>query len=181
MSSLRATVVGGSLSGLCAALALAADGAEVVLFERDRELGAGVAGLGVERSLLERVTGASPFGATDVPALPVITSNRDSTAWMLIHQWLRSLIDRRPRITLHHGAEVMQIRADASGPTVVTSVGPFAADLLTVKQFAAAALTAAALGSSCGEKACGLFSELFKKLEVRAVPGIRVEDQAGIR
>src|SRR5712672_4527949 len=40
--------------------------------------------------------------------------------------------------------------------------------------FAAAALTAAALGSSCGEEACGLFGELFRKLEVRAVPGIRV-------
>jgi len=45
----------------------------------------------------------------------------------------------------------------------------------------AATLTAAALGSSCGEEACGLFGELFKKLEVRAVPGIRVEDQPGIR
>jgi hypothetical protein len=41
--------------------------------------------------------------------------------------------------------------------------------------------TAAALGSSCGEEACGLFGELFRKLEVRAVPGIRVEDQPGIR
>jgi hypothetical protein len=45
----------------------------------------------------------------------------------------------------------------------------------------AAALTGAALGSSCGEEACGLFCELFRKLEVRAVPGIRVEDQPGIR
>jgi hypothetical protein len=40
---------------------------------------------------------------------------------------------------------------------------------------------AAALGSSSGEEARGLFGELFKKLEVRAVPGIRVEDQPGIR
>src|SRR5580692_3270781 len=47
--------------------------------------------------------------------------------------------------------------------------------------FAAAALTAAALGSIGGEEACGLFGELFRKLEVRAVPGIRVEDQPGIR
>jgi hypothetical protein len=96
MSPLRAIVVGGSLNGLCAVLALAADGVEVVLFERDRELGAGGAGLGVERALLGRVTDASPFGAADTAALPVITSNRDSTAWMLIYQWLRSLIDRRP-------------------------------------------------------------------------------------
>ena len=44
-----------------------------------------------------------------------------------------------------------------------------------------AGLTPAALGSSCGEEACGLFGELFRKLEVRAVPGIRVEDQPGIR
>ena len=42
-------------------------------------------------------------------------------------------------------------------------------------------LAAAALGSSCGEEARGLFGELFRKLEVRAVPGIRVEDQPGIR
>jgi len=27
------------------------------------------------------------------------------------------------------------------------------------------------------KKACGLFGELFRKLEARAVPGIRVEDQ----
>ena len=45
----------------------------------------------------------------------------------------------------------------------------------------AAELKATALGSSCGEEACGLFGELFRKLEVRAVPGIRVEDQPGIR
>jgi 2-polyprenyl-6-methoxyphenol hydroxylase-like FAD-dependent oxidoreductase len=132
MSSLRAIVVGGSLSGLCAALALAADGAEVVVLERDRGLGAGAgaAGLGVERSLLERVTDASPFGDVAVPALPVITSNRDSTAWMLIYRWLRNLIEHRPRITLHDGAEVTLVRADASGATVVAPVGPFAGDLV---------------------------------------------------
>ena len=45
----------------------------------------------------------------------------------------------------------------------------------------AAAVTAAALGSSCGEEACGLLGELFRKLEVRAVPGIRAKDQPGIR
>jgi hypothetical protein len=129
MSPLRAVVVGGSLSGLCA-LALAADGAEVVLFERDRELGAGGAGLGVERSLLGQVTDASPFGAADTAALPVITSNRDSTAWMLIYQWLRSLIDCRRRIMFQHGIEVTQVRADASGATVFTTAGPFAADLV---------------------------------------------------
>jgi hypothetical protein len=44
----------------------------------------------------------------------------------------------------------------------------------------AAALTAATSASSCGEEACGLFGELFRKLEVRAVPGIRVEDQPGV-
>jgi 2-polyprenyl-6-methoxyphenol hydroxylase-like FAD-dependent oxidoreductase len=143
MSSLRAIVVGGSLSGLSTALALAADGAEVVVFERDRELGAGGAGLGVERSLLERVTDASPFGAADVPALPVITSNRDSTAWMLIYRWLRSVIDRRPRITLHYGAEATQVRADASGATVVTPAGIFAADLVIGAPMAIEALSAA--------------------------------------
>jgi hypothetical protein len=40
---------------------------------------------------------------------------------------------------------------------------------------------AAALGSSCGEEACGLLGELLRKLEVRAVPRIWVEDQPGIR
>jgi 2-polyprenyl-6-methoxyphenol hydroxylase-like FAD-dependent oxidoreductase len=130
MSPLRAIVVGGSLSGLCAALALGADGAEVVVFERDRELGAGGAGLGVDRSLLGRVIDASPFGGASVAALPVITTNRESTAWTPIYQWLRDLIDHRPRITVHHGAEVTQVRTDASGATVVTPVGHFAADLV---------------------------------------------------
>jgi hypothetical protein len=45
----------------------------------------------------------------------------------------------------------------------------------------ASALTAAALGSSCGEEACSLFGELFRKLEVRAMPRIGVEDQPRIR
>jgi 2-polyprenyl-6-methoxyphenol hydroxylase-like FAD-dependent oxidoreductase len=130
MSALHAIVVGGSLSGLCAALALAADGADVVLYERDRELGASGAGLGVERSLLGQVTGVSPFGTTETAALPVITSNRDSTAWMLIYQWLRGLVDRCQHITLHHGIEVTRVRADAVGATVFTAAGPSAADLV---------------------------------------------------
>jgi 2-polyprenyl-6-methoxyphenol hydroxylase-like FAD-dependent oxidoreductase len=130
MSPLRVIVVGGSLSGLCAALALAADGAEVILFERDRELGAGGAGLGVERSLLGRVTDASPLGTTDTAALPVITSNRDSTAWMLIYQWLRGLINSRQRITLRHGIEVTEVRTDVSGATVLTAAGAYTADLV---------------------------------------------------
>ena len=45
----------------------------------------------------------------------------------------------------------------------------------------AAALTAAALGSSRGEGARGLFGELLRKLEVRTVPRIRIEDQPGTR
>jgi hypothetical protein len=50
-----------------------------------------------------------------------------------------------------------------------------------VNLFAAAVLTAAALGSSRGEEACGLFGKLLRKLEVRTVPGIRVEAQPGVR
>jgi len=130
MSPLRVVLVGGSLSGLCAALALAADGAEVVLFERDPELGAGGAGLGVQRQLLGQVTDASPFGAADTPALPVITSNRDSTAWTLIYRWLRNLADRRRHITLRHGIEITGVRADDDGATVLSAAGPFAADLV---------------------------------------------------
>src|SRR5580700_10194949 len=57
---------------------------------------------------------------------------------------------------------------------VMPSSGP-------VKPFAAAALTATALDSICGEEACGLFGELFIKLKVRAVPGIRIKDQPSIR
>ena len=44
-----------------------------------------------------------------------------------------------------------------------------AAPLKSITVFAEyTAHTAAALGSSCGEEACGLFGELFRKLEVRA-------------
>jgi 2-polyprenyl-6-methoxyphenol hydroxylase-like FAD-dependent oxidoreductase len=130
MPRLRAIVVGGSLSGLCAALALAADGAEVVLFERDAKLGAGGAGLGIDRSLLGQVTNASPYGTTDIAALSVVTSNRESTAWALIYQWLLDLIDRRHSITLQHGIEVTQVQAVAGGATVFTAAGCFTADLV---------------------------------------------------
>jgi hypothetical protein len=54
-------------------------------------------------------------------------------------------------------------------------------ELVDVPEPTGPAASAATLGSSCGEEAGGLFGELFKKLEVRAVPGIRVEDQPGIR
>ena len=76
----------------------------------------------------------------------------------------------------------MRERTPASRPIIerLTRFRLFASTALR-NTSTAAALTAAALGSSRGEGARGLFGELLRKLEVRTVPRIRIEDQPGTR
>lgn len=85
---LLAVVVGGSLSGLCATLALAKGGWSVVTIERAAGEPPGGAGLGLDRPLLGRITGV------DATAIPVVSGNRDSAAWSLVRQYLVDLVRR---------------------------------------------------------------------------------------
>jgi 2-polyprenyl-6-methoxyphenol hydroxylase-like FAD-dependent oxidoreductase len=96
----RAIVVGGSLGGLTCALRLARAGIEVTVVERDPAPGKGAAGLGVDRRALSAIVGEDAFRDGISPALPVIRTNRDSTAWSLLHRWLRDACAARSNIAL---------------------------------------------------------------------------------
>ena len=62
-------IVGGSIAGMASAAALHRAGHEVTVYERLSYLGDQGAGLGVNTSLIEQVTGRS---AVDITALPVV-------------------------------------------------------------------------------------------------------------
>ena len=83
---MRIIVVGGSLSGLSAAIALARLGHEVAVFERATSFSGG-AGLGVDVSLLRAVTGDSGSPA-------VIRGNRLSSSWYTVRAWLLEIASR---------------------------------------------------------------------------------------
>jgi 2-polyprenyl-6-methoxyphenol hydroxylase-like FAD-dependent oxidoreductase len=113
---MRIIIVGGSLSGLACALALDRIGHEVVVVEREKALGAGGSGLGVDRRLLSNTVGISAFGTEQAPPLAVITTNRDSTAWSTIYEWLRQRLNATS-VALTHG-EVNQIVQTPYGASI---------------------------------------------------------------
>jgi 2-polyprenyl-6-methoxyphenol hydroxylase-like FAD-dependent oxidoreductase len=124
----RCVVVGGSLVGLSAAVALSRRAIEVTVAERSPAPAAdGGGGLGVDVALLREVTGI----AADPPVLHGI--DRDSTAWHLLQRWLEEHAVRLPRVSLRRGTEVttVQPRGPDRGVTVHTARGDtFQADLV---------------------------------------------------
>jgi 2-polyprenyl-6-methoxyphenol hydroxylase-like FAD-dependent oxidoreductase len=108
-------IVGGSIVGLCTALALAGQGVHVTVLERsnNRTLEVG-GGLGVEVDLLQSVTG--------LRSKPPVCrgSDRDTTAWQLLRDWLEDGIDGVPLIDLRHDVNVSDVVAN-DGEAVVTS------------------------------------------------------------
>jgi 2-polyprenyl-6-methoxyphenol hydroxylase-like FAD-dependent oxidoreductase len=85
-------VVGGSLSGLALAAALARAGLSVTVVEQMWGEERGGTGLGVDRALLSAVTGIDAADSADVPALPVVRTHRETTTWHAIYRWLRSVV-----------------------------------------------------------------------------------------
>jgi hypothetical protein len=121
----HAAVVGGSLSGLCAGLALAPVG----WARHDNEPAVGEppgdAGLGLDRAQLSQVTGV------DATAVPVITGNRDSAAWGLVRQFLIDVVQRTAGIRFTESVTVTGVRKpDGPDRVLDSTAGPFTADVV---------------------------------------------------
>jgi 2-polyprenyl-6-methoxyphenol hydroxylase-like FAD-dependent oxidoreductase len=120
----RCVVVGGSLVGLSAAIALSRLGIEVTVAERSPQRAAdGGGGLGVDVPLLSEVTGI----ADDPPVLHGI--DRDGTAWHLLQTWLEHHAVRLPAVSMRRGTEVTVVQP--GGPDHRASVQTAQGDTLT--------------------------------------------------
>jgi 2-polyprenyl-6-methoxyphenol hydroxylase-like FAD-dependent oxidoreductase len=121
-------VTGGSLVGLSVAIAPSGFGIDVTVLERSPfRAEAGGGGLGVDVSLLRRVTGID-----DEP--PVVHgTDRDTTAWHLPQGWLEDNALRRSGITVHRGTQVTGVQpGDDEQPARVMTAegGEYRADLV---------------------------------------------------
>ena len=137
----HAVIVGGSLVGKCAALALSRDGWRVTLLERFAELTGGT-GISVDRRRLALVTGI------DADALPVVDVGFAATAWELLSALLSAELRQRPGVCVRTGERVLAVKpgSEPGSPSVVaTTDGELAAGLVvgadghasTVRRFVA--------------------------------------------
>jgi 2-polyprenyl-6-methoxyphenol hydroxylase-like FAD-dependent oxidoreductase len=109
-----ALVVGGSLTGLAVAVALARVGVQVTVVEQNQPGERGGTGLGVERRLLSQETGVDATRSAAIPALPVVRTHRETSTWHAIHGWLRAVADATGGVELREGARVDAVAQDAS-------------------------------------------------------------------
>lgn len=121
----RAVVVGASLAGLTAAVALARIGWSVTVLERSSSPLTGM-GLSIDFDLLHSITGV---GREQVPA---IDNGYSFTGWGLAHGALLSKASAHPSITVQTGITVHGVLNDSriSGAMVQTSTGNLSADLV---------------------------------------------------
>jgi 2-polyprenyl-6-methoxyphenol hydroxylase-like FAD-dependent oxidoreductase len=116
----QCVVVGGSLVGLSAAIALSRLGIDVSVLERSpARADDGGGGLGVDVTLLRQVTG--------IPEQPPVVHgvDRDTTAWHLLQGWLEEHAVRREAVTMHRGTQVTSVSQGdhAEQAAVVTEDG----------------------------------------------------------
>lgn len=109
-----AIVVGGSLTGLAAAIALGHSGVAVTVLERSTRLMTEFgAGLGIDLDLLGSLVPAQ------VATLPVVGPGRLSTSWLSLYQLLRSTAQASPLVAYRQAARVIEV-SDAAGQATAT-------------------------------------------------------------
>ena len=109
-------MVGGSLTGIATAIALARRGFEVSVLERAQSFPHG-AGLGIDLDLLRAIAGVSAEN------LPVVLGNRLSTSWNAVHAWLSHAAARQSNLSITHGVDVQDLRAAGKQVVLDTSAG----------------------------------------------------------
>jgi 2-polyprenyl-6-methoxyphenol hydroxylase-like FAD-dependent oxidoreductase len=125
-----AIVVGGSLTGLALAIALSRIGIGVTVVEQNRGQDRGGTGLGIDRELLSAVTGIDATKSALVKELPVIRTQRETSTWHAIQEWLRAAADVAGNIEVLEGARVESVVQDASGAGVRGNFEEIRADVV---------------------------------------------------
>jgi 2-polyprenyl-6-methoxyphenol hydroxylase-like FAD-dependent oxidoreductase len=125
-----AIVVGGSLTGLSLAVALARVGARVTVIEQNEDMERLGTGLGVDRRLLSMVTGVDATRSGKVRALPVVRSFRETSTWRAIYTWLRAVAEATGGIELREGLRVDEVTQSATAAQVHGNAFHFQADIV---------------------------------------------------
>lgn len=122
----QAIVVGGSLVGSSAALALRDAGWDVAVLERSSGTSSVEgSGIGIDRRLLAQVVGGSAW------SLPVVDLSFEQTTWALMHQLVTERLKQTPDVRVRRGARVTAVTSEGA-VTVETASGVehLAADLI---------------------------------------------------
>jgi 2-polyprenyl-6-methoxyphenol hydroxylase-like FAD-dependent oxidoreductase len=114
-----AVIVGASLSGLMAGLALSRSGVDVTMLERVDEFPRTGASLGgIEEGLLDRITGRRPCAQDSTACNP---SADGVQTWTAVHARLRAAVDADSHIDLRHHTSVQSVDQDAHSAWATTS------------------------------------------------------------
>ena len=112
-SPLEAIIVGGSLAGLTAALAMARIGIRVTVLDRGANHYVAGSGLWVDADALHDTIGAAYRGPSGTAlGVDVAGGRQYALAWAQLHAWLRDLTAVAPQIKLRDGVIVRTVGQD---------------------------------------------------------------------
>lgn len=125
-----AIVVGGSLTGLCAALKFAHIGFRVIVLEKKQYPSFFDVGITVDLHQLTLVTGHCAFSSKDETGVEVYGVEGDATTWWHLYRWLIERIRQHANITVYYGKPVTKVLRERRTSRIITNDGCFVADLV---------------------------------------------------